>query len=573
MNEYLDKFAGWRAWAESALQGQAVDSPTDLEQMSPQDAQRLIHELWGQRVELEMQNAELRRVQAELEVSCARYSDLFESAQQGIIIAAPDGKILSANPAAASLFGYDCAAEMVGLPGAEFYQQTQHKERLFKELQNKGYIKDSGPLLFTRKDGSSVYLTGNAIARKNSAGDILHIEGIFTDASRQVQTERILRRRNRELELLNHASQVFNSTLNLGQMLATALEEVRRLLGVHACSVWLNDDEGKGLLCHQAAGPRSELVRGWRLAPGEGIAGWVVQHGKPLNVPDTRSDERHYKNVNGKTGLELRSILSVPLRIWKETVGVLQLGDVEVGRFDADYLELAESLAAVASMAIENARFYEQARQDAATKSTLLREVNHRVKNNLTSIMGLLYATRNHSQVTDQAAFEAIINDLVGRVRGLATVHSMLSSSGWAPLRLSDLAQRIIRSSLQACPRDKQVSVQASASPVYVSPSQAHNLALVINELATNTVKHALVGRDKARISFQISFDDDGPEPLVCCELRDDGPGYPADVLRLERHNVGLYLVQSIVNDSLHGKLALRNQGGAVTEFRFRDGV
>jgi PAS domain S-box-containing protein len=526
-----------------------------------------------QRVELEMQNAELRRAHTELEASRARYFDLFESAQQGIIIAAPGGQILSANPAAASMFGYDCAEEMAGLPVAEFYPKNQPRERWLQELQEKGYIKDSEPLLFTRKDGSPIYLAGSAIARKNSAGDILHVESMFTDASGQVQTEHILRRRNRELELLNRASQVFNSTLHLDQMLATALEEVRRLLGVDACSVWLNEDEGKGLLCHQAAGSRSELVRGWRLAPGQGIAGWVAQHGKSLNVPDTRNDERHYKIVNGKTGLELRSLLSVPLRIWKETVGVFQLGDTGVGRFDADDLELAESLAAVASMAIENARFYEQARQDAATKSTLLREVNHRVKNNLTSIMGLLYATRNHSRVTDQAAFESIVKDLVGRVRGLATVHSMLSGSGWAPLRLSDLAQRIIRSSLQACPRDKQVSVEVSAYPVHVSSSQAHNLALVINELATNTVKHALAERDETRISFQISLDDDGPEPLVCCELRDDGPGYPADVLRLERYNVGLYLAQSIVNESLHGKLTLRNQDGAVTEFRFRAGV
>ncbi len=522
--------------------------------------------------------AEFQRdiAQRTLRESEERYRTLFESTQEGVIISGPDGKILSANPSAAAIFGHDSVEEMVGTPGAEFYQDPQQREQVLGELLEKGYIKNPVPRALKKKDGSVTHLMGSATARKDAAGNILRIEGMFTDISKLVQAEQALQRRNRDLELLNKASQVFNSTLELDQMLAAALEEVRRLLGVDVCSVWLKDDQGEGaesLVCGQASGPHSDLVRGWRLEPGEGIVGWVAQHGEPLNVPDTRSDERHYKGVDGETGLELRSILGLPLRIWQETVGVFQLGDSAVGRFDAHDLALAESLAAVASMAIENARFYEQARQDAATKSMLLREVNHRVKNNLTGIMGLLYTTRDHTRVTNQVAYESTIDDLVSRVRGLATVHSMLSSAEWAPLRLSDLAQRVIRSSLQACPSDKRVSVEVDVSPVRVSPNQAHRLALVINELATNTVKHALAERDTAHISFHINLDDDGPAPTICCELRDDGPGYPADVLRLERHNVGLYLAQSIVRDSLHGELALRNQDGAVTEIRFRAGV
>ena len=146
----------------------------------------------------------------------------------------------------------------------------------------------------------------------------------------------------------------------------------------------------------------------------------------------------------------------------------------------------------------------------------MLREVNHRVKNNLASITGLLHAARYRARVEDQATYQSTMDDLIGRVR--------------------------------------------------VTPDQAHSLTLVISELATNTVKHALGERDALHVGFQIAFDDD----IVRCEFRDDGPGYPEDALRLERYNVSFDLIQSIVRDNLGGELALHNDHGAVALVSFR---
>jgi two-component sensor histidine kinase len=306
-------------------------------------------------------------------------------------------------------------------------------------------------------------------------------------------------------------------------------------------------------------------VRGWRLAPGEGLVGWVARSGESLIVPDARADERHFKDVDQQTGLGLRSILSVPLRVKENVIGVIQVVDTEVDRFSPTDLTLLEPLATAAAIAIENARLYEQARQDAETRSVLLREVNHRVKNNLTAIIGLLYAERRRAGMEDRAAYQSIMNALIHQVRGLATVHSLLSASGWAPLLLSELTTQVIRSSLQALPRGKRVSVDVSPSPVRVTPKQAHDLALVINELATNTVKHALEERGTGRITVHIALEDD----TILFEFRDDGPGYPEEVLQLERHTMGFDLMQALVRDGLRGELAFHNDHGAVTIVRF----
>jgi len=282
-------------------------------------------------------------------------------------------------------------------------------------------------------------------------------------------------------------------------------------------------------------------------------------------VPDTRADERHFKDVDRQTGLALRSILGVPLRVKEDVIGVLQVVDTEVDRFSPTDLTLLEPLAASAAIAIENAQLYEQARQDAETRAVLLREINHRVKNNLTAIIGLLYAERRHAGVENRRTYQAIMKDLVNRVQGLATVHSLLSASEWAPLRLGELAAQIIHSSLKALPRDKRVSVEVTLSPVRVTPRQAHDLALVINELATNTVKHALQERDTGRITVRIALEDD----TVLFEFRDDGPGYPEEVLQLERYIVGFNLIRTLVRDGLRGKLTLHNDHGAVSIIRF----
>jgi two-component system cell cycle sensor histidine kinase/response regulator CckA len=180
--------------------------------------------------------------------------------------------------------------------------------------------------------------------------------------------EKALRQRNRDLELLNRASQVFISSLNLDQVLATVLEDVNHLLGIAACSAWLIDPETDELVCRQATGPGHETVRGWRLAPGQGIAGWVARTGQSLLVPDAQADERYYQLVAQQTGVDIRSMLSIPLQVKEDVIGVIEVVDTTVGRFSSADQALLEAVAASAAIAVENARLYEQAQQELAER-------------------------------------------------------------------------------------------------------------------------------------------------------------------------------------------------------------
>ncbi len=483
---------------------------------------------------------------------------------------APDGSLLYVSPSCERITGYR-AEEFVQDP--KLVEKIVHPDdhavvagHMEEEIQDSTtlpvdfrIVTRGGQMRWIGHICQSVYdADGNWLGKRVSNRDI----------TGHKLMEETLWRRNEELTMLNSASRAMISTLDREQMLDIVLEEVRQLLDVSACSIWLIDPETGELVCQQATGAQGEKVHGHRLAPGEGLAGWVVQSGESLLVSDAQTDERYFGGVAQQAGLDLRSILTVPLQAGQKVIGVLQVVDTRVNRFNLADLKLLKPLAAAAAMAIENTQLYEQARWDAETRTVLLREVNHRVKNNLTGIIGMLYAARRRAEVDNRETYQATMDNLIVRVRGLSTVHDMLSASGWAPLQLSDLATVVINAALRAFSYGTRVLVTVSPSPVLVTPDQAHNLALALNELAMNAVKYAFGERKREviHITFQITFDDD----TVRCEFRDDGPGYPQDVLQFENHKMGFDIMQSVVHKSLHGELSLHNDGGAVAVIQFK---
>jgi len=315
-----------------------------------------------------------------------------------------------------------------------------------------------------------------------------------------------------------------------------------------------------------------------------GYWGRVIKEGESQIVNDPASHPDRVGTPEGHP--PITSFLGVPLKEAGKAFGMIGLANREAGYGTADQQDkeaqsvafvevlrrkrgermLRESKEHYQQLANANMQLLEQARRDGETKATLLREVNHRVKNNLSAIIGMLYAEKKFARSKDQDAYNFITKKLVDRLHGLSTTHSLLSASEWAPLSLSELAAQVIHRALQTLPGDKQVSVEVAPSTSHVASEQAHHLALVINELAINTIKHTLKERDAAHITVRITPEDGA----VGFEYRDDGPGYPEDVLRFERHRVGFDLIRNIVRKGLRGKLSLHNDEGAVTVIRFK---
>jgi type IV pilus assembly protein PilB len=118
-------------------------------------------------------------------------------------------------------------------------------------------------------------------------------------------------------------------------------------------------DEATGELVFEVTEGGKEEVKEIRLKPGEGIAGWVAEHGEPLLVPDVTKDERFTVKVDEKSGFSTKSILAAPLKTKKKVIGVIEAIN-KIGResFAEEEIEFFMLLANQIALAIENAKLY-----------------------------------------------------------------------------------------------------------------------------------------------------------------------------------------------------------------------
>jgi PAS domain S-box-containing protein len=300
----------------------------------------------------------MKKTAGELPAVEKHFNRILEKISEGVIEITSDGRILYANATALSFFKIS-EEKLMGSNLVEWFA-GDNRQRLLELLSETG---EQANILTSN---SSLNLNEYRIEIKILSADNESPNPIIIlkDVTEEKRAQEMIQLRDLELKLHKQASQALNSSLNLDQVLVTVLEEVRRLMNIVGSSIWLTDAETGDLVCRQATGAYGETLRGWRLAPGEGLAGWVADHDESLISQDTYTDKRHYKEIDLNIGRDMHSVLTVPLRIKGDVIGVVQVVDMEAGRFDKTDLTLLETLAGSAAIAIENARLYEKGQKE-----------------------------------------------------------------------------------------------------------------------------------------------------------------------------------------------------------------
>ncbi len=181
-------------------------------------------------------------------------------------------------------------------------------------------------------------------------------------------------KRLRELSFLNETGQAITSTLNLDRVLHMLLERVRDLLQVDAVSIALKDEHTGELIFEAASGEGAAGVLGAQLKPGQGIAGWVAETGKPLIVPDVYKDTRFFPDIDKKTGMTTQAILCVPIILKGQVVGIIEALNPDKAAFNQHAIKLLGGLSGLAATAIDNARLFNQVRNAEARYAGLFED-------------------------------------------------------------------------------------------------------------------------------------------------------------------------------------------------------
>jgi len=175
---------------------------------------------------------------------------------------------------------------------------------------------------------------------------------------------RELQRTVDELAVLNEIGKALTASLDIGEVMHVILAKVSELLKPRNWSLLLHDPATGELYFHAAVGAGSDKLLGLRIKPGEGIAGWVAQHNKPLLVNDVHADPRFASRFDGASRFHTQSILCVPLAFKDRTLGVIELvngqGD---GGFSEEDLKILGTVAEFSAIAIENARNFHKVQE------------------------------------------------------------------------------------------------------------------------------------------------------------------------------------------------------------------
>ncbi|HUW70787.1 MAG TPA: sigma 54-interacting transcriptional regulator [bacterium] len=148
-------------------------------------------------------------------------------------------------------------------------------------------------------------------------------------------------------------------------LLTQILESATRLTVGEASSLLLRNEEDGKLYFEIALGPKGRDIKKFSLNPGEGIAGWVAEHGQSLIVNDVETDSRFYGDISKSIDFPTYSILAVPMLVRGRCVGVLEI----INKKDKKYftqsdLQWLEIFAVQSAIAIENAKYLERAREE-----------------------------------------------------------------------------------------------------------------------------------------------------------------------------------------------------------------
>jgi two-component sensor histidine kinase len=199
----------------------------------------------------------------------------------------------------------------------------------------------------------------------------------------------------------------------------------------------------------------------------------------------------------------------------------------------------------------------EQIRASLREKETLLKEIHHRVKNNLQVISSLL--SLQSDRLPDTAARRLFL-DARDRVRSMALVHEKLyNSQNLARVELGEYTRSLMSDLLQAhAALASKVRMRLEQDAVFVPVDVAIPCGLILNELATNALKHAFRGRAEGEIAIEMRRLDDARIRVVFC---DDGGGLPPELDWRSADTLGLRLIR-MLTEQLGGTAELCNGQG-----------
>lgn len=497
-----------RRKAEEKARTIAAIVPENIVDLSPEQTFEMLHELRVHQIELEMQNEELRRAQAALDSSRAHYFNLYDLSPVGYCTIRKDSQIIEANLTFVSMLGYTRDFLYGQLFHSFVYSTDQDRYYLERKKLYETEKAQECELRMVKKDGTPVWVLLESNMVTDPGGEGL-CRMVIHDIGTRKETEKTL-----------HESEAKYQLFFAGAGDAIIIHDERgRILEVNELAssrMGYTCEEMTAMTVDQIDSPNESLYASERIIR-------LMENGRHSfeTVHQTRDGQLIPTEVNAKK-IE-----------WKGKPAMMSICR-DISKHKKDELEIRNLL---------------------QEKEIILKEVHHRIKNNMNMVYGLLYLQANAQ--ADQVT-QNILNEAAGRVKSMMVLYDKLyRSDKYDGLNLKYFLSSLVLEIIAQFSGILNVDTDIRIEDVVVSTDKLSPLGIIINELITNSMKHAFSNSNRGIL--RISADKDGS--MITVVYQDNGIGLPEEEAIKNAGGFGMELVSGLMQQ-IQGTISIdRNNG------------
>ena len=434
------------------------------------------------------------------------------------------------------------------------------------------------------------------VALQQLAGQViryldLHRQKVIDDSQDIIErkrTEMVLKAQAEREQLMRTVAQRIRQSLNLQDILNATVQEVRNLLRVDRVVVYQFNPEMSGTIVAESVKPGCIVSLGVEIhdtcfQASPGVEYYQRRKRAIANIYEAGLSDCYIRLLEQ---FEVKANLVVPILL---EVGFQNPGSQVWGlliahqcsgfyQWEENQLDLLEQLTVQLAIAIQQSSILEQAkieliqRQNAqvklknalAEKEVLLKEVHHRVKNNLQIVSSLLQL---QSQTLKDPEAIKVLRETQNRIESISLIHKNLYiSANIGQIDVGDYIDNLAASlliSYQIWPG--KIGLETDIDSGSLNVDQAIACGLVINELISNALKHAFPNQQAGTISIALRNVDNNIEMTI----RDNGIGLPDNLNWTTTDSLGLSLVYDLVTEQLEGDITIERNHGTVFKIKF----
>lgn len=416
----------------------------------------------------------------------------------------------------------------------------------------------------------------------NNQKKVIRLALYSRDISERVRIEMAQQRHAQEMDALYRTLLEITTHMNLSELLQLIVMRATTILNETSGTLYLLLPDNETLEAVVSYNQDKDYT-GVHLRLGEGISGKIAQTKQPMFISDYANWEERPKVYSSCT---TRRVLGIPLKLGDQVIGVINVSsNIKSSPYTKEEIRLVSLFADQAAIAIENTRLLETVKRDLkeriqiskaleaslAEKEVMLREIHHRVKNNLNVIIALLDLQEDSAQMPNA---KLLFNDLKTRVRTMALVHENLyQSANLGQVDFARYLKKLIDFLLATYPTFAPVQIDIDIPAISMDIDNAIPCGLIVNELVTNSLKYAFPANRQSRATHQtnnlirVALHQEDQQFVL--SVSDNGIGFPPDINWQETNTLGLLLVATLTKQ-LNGTIQKLSDEGSTFVIRFQ---